>query len=142
MPKFKPTWVVCLLRTDSFKYECKVSHDVLVDGKMHKMSNTYRFTGRPLLYLIKDEEDYNEIIANPNFEDYELPEEKPVSAPSETTKQRKLRKRAEAKAAKEKAKKLKEDEKKELKPVPAEQTDGADTITERPESDSEAPGEE
>ena len=50
---------------------------------------------------------------------------------SETTKERKLREKAEAEANKEAAK-----EDTPLEVVPAEQTDGADTINERPQSDS------
>ena len=97
-------------------------HDVTVDGKTHRMANTYRFVGKPLLYLIKNEEDYNELVANPNFEEY-VTEDKGVSAPSETTKERKLREEAEANVDKD------------LTPVPAAQTDGANSINERPVAD-------
>ena len=128
MGSFKPKWVKCVLNTDSYKYECTTPHKVMMDKKEHVITNTYRFTGKPLLYLIKDEDDYNEIIANPKFIDYVEPEEKPESMPSETSKERKLREQAENEAAKA-------DKETEMKTVPAAQTDGIDSITERPEAD-------
>ena len=136
MAEFKPKPIIFNGTTDSYKYQCKNIHDVTIDKKVHKISNNYRFN-RDVPYLIKNQEDYDELIANDMFDDYVEPEEKPVSAPSETSKERKLREKAEAKADKEAVKKAKEDkEEKPLKIVPAKETDGADTITERPQSDS------
>lgn len=123
MSKFKPKWVMCILKTDSFKIECSIKHEIVLEGKKpFETSNTYRFTGRPLKYLIKNEADYNELMANPNFRDYVEPSVMPVSEPSETTKDRKLREEKEAEEAKA------------LNVVPASQTDGINSINERPES--------
>ncbi len=128
MGKFKPKWVECVLNADSFKIECSTKHEVVLEGKKpFSASKTYRFTGKPLKYLIKNEADYNELINNPNFRDYVEPSEMPVSEPSETSKQKKLRKQKEAKKAKDEAEKL--------KVVPASQTDGVDSISSRPESE-------
>ena len=95
MAKFKPKWVVCLLSRDSYSYKCNNVHK----NDMGEYSNTYRFMGKPLRYLVKDKEDYNELMGLDIFEDYEAPGEIEESAKSETTKERKLREEAEAKAA-------------------------------------------
>ena len=126
MKDFTPKWIVCLKNTDSYKYECKTHYEKVMDGKVHTICNTYRFVGKPLRYLIKKKEDYDEMISLPIFEDYVAPSEKPVSAPSETPKQRKLREAAEAKANAESNTPV---------PVPASQTDSAESITDKPESD-------
>ena len=94
MAKFTPTWIICTKEIG--RYSCKNVQEVVLDGKIHKVNNTYRLnSGVP--YLIKNETDYNEMIELDIFEDYEEPEEKAVSAPSETTKEKKLREREEAK---------------------------------------------
>ena len=129
--RFEPKMVECVLSTDSFKIECSTKHEVVVKGQEpFKVAMIYRFTGKPLRHLIRYEEDYDELMANPNFRDYVEPSEKQVSEPSETPRAKKLREQKEAKDA---AKVLKEA--KPLKVVPASQTDGANSITQRPESD-------
>ncbi len=95
MAKFKPKWVVCNLKSDSYKYSCKA----IQTNELGEYSNNYYFTGKPLTHLIRNKADYNELISLDIFSDYEPSGEKEESAKSETTKQRTLRKEAEAKAA-------------------------------------------
>ncbi len=97
MAKFTPTWVRCLQPGDSYRFECTTGHP---DANGDLIPNTYRFSGKPLKYLIKNEADYKELVALPIFEDFEAPEEEEVSAPSETTKEKKLREQKENEDAK------------------------------------------
>lgn len=97
MKQFVPKPIICTQNSLTYKYTCKNIH---LNGQGHPMTNTYRFN-KGVPYLIKNQEDYDEIIALPIFEDYKTPEQKAESVKSETTKQRKLREKAEAKANKE-----------------------------------------
>ncbi len=134
MANFKPKWVECVLNTNSFKFECLTPHEVVLEGKKpFSAAKVYRFTGKPLKYLVKNEADYDEMMENVNFRDYVEPSEEPVSEPSETPRAKKLREQKEAKEAKEELKKGKDS--KTLKIVPASQTDGVNSIDKRPESD-------
>lgn len=99
---------------------------MIMGGKVHPVTNTYRLnSGVP--YLVKNKEDYEEMIESGLFNDYEVPSQAPESKPSETSKERKLREQKEAKAAK---KKLEDAD--SMKVVPVEQTDSASSIKERP----------
>ena len=123
---FKPKKIICLIKTDRFKYTCKNIH---LDEQKHEINNTYRFN-KGVPYLIKNKEDYDELIAIDMFEPYE--EKK------ETAKEKKAREKAEKEA--EEGKKLEDSEedndlKDEPEAVPAEQTDGADSITKRPDAE-------
>lgn len=95
MAKFKPKWVVCNLKSDSYKYSCKA----IQKNELGEYSNSYYFTGKPLTHLIRNKADYDELVSLDIFSDYEPSGEKEESAKSETTKQRTLRKEAEAKEA-------------------------------------------
>ena len=72
--EFKPKKVICLLKGDSFKYTCKNIH---LDSQGHEVNNTYRFN-KGVAYLVKNQEDYDELIAQDMFEAYD-PEEKEVT---------------------------------------------------------------
>ena len=104
MGNFTPKVVICNLVKDSFMYRCKATH---LNEQGSSVSNSYLFTGKPLKYLVKVKEDYNEMIKLNIFEDYVEEDGETVSQKSETTKERKLRERAEAKSNKEAVKKNK-----------------------------------
>ena len=97
MKQFEPKKVICTQSSLTYKYECKNIHK---NELGHSITNAYRFL-KGVPYLIKNQEDYEEIIALNIFEDYVEPETIAKSVKSETTKERKLRKKAEAKRAKE-----------------------------------------
>ncbi len=122
---FEPKKIICLITTDRFKYTCKNIH---LDPQKHEINNTYRFN-KDVPYLVKNKEDYEEMLSLDMFEAYEEKIEK-----TETEKERKAREKEEAKKLEKDSKKNKEAEK-DLKTVPSEQTDGADSITERPVSE-------
>ena len=71
--EFKPKKVIYLLSGDRFKYTCKNIH---LDSQGHEVNNTYRFN-KGVAYLVKNQEDYDELIAQDMFEAYD-PEEKEV----------------------------------------------------------------
>ena len=108
MAKFEPKVIFCTLKRDSYKYLCKTH----TDENGNQVGERYQFSGN-MTCLVKNKEDYDELIALNIFEDYNTPEEAPVSVKSETTKERKLRERAEAEADKESVEKAKSEDLKE-----------------------------
>lgn len=122
--KFEPKKVICLANSDRFKYTCKNIHR---DAEGHEINNTYRFNqGVP--YLVKNLEDYEEMISLEMFKAFEEKEE--------TAKEKKEREKAEEKAKKAKEKAEKEAEAKkdseENKVEETKESDGADSIIEPP----------
>ena len=131
MKQFVPKPIICTQNSLTYRYTCKNIH---LNKLGHQITNTYRFN-KGVPYLIKNQEDYDEIIALPIFEDYITPEEKAESAKSETTKQRKVREKAEAKANKEAAEKSEKEKMTEAEMIdnPGDATGDEETTTGRPD---------
>lgn len=93
---FKPKQIILLHSAHSFKYVCQP----IEDKKGNKTAgNKYRFyKGVP--YLIKTKEDYEELIANSNFKDFDAK----VVEPTKSARQIAREKREAEKAESEKAK--------------------------------------
>jgi hypothetical protein len=87
--EYKPKLVICLAKGDSFKYTCKNIH---LDSSNHEVNNTYRFN-RNVSYLVKNQEDYDELINHDMFEAYS--EEEEVKEVKETKKEKKAREKKE-----------------------------------------------
>lgn len=61
---FKPKYVKCLIKTDRYKYTCKNIH---LDEQGHESNTVYRFNTK-MPYLVKNQEDYDELISLDMFE--------------------------------------------------------------------------
>lgn len=94
---FKPKKIICLIKTDRFKYTCKNIH---LDKQEHEINNTYRFN-KGVPYLIKNKEDYDELVSLDMFEDFK-------EEVKETAKEKRDREKAEKEA--EEAKKAEEEQ--------------------------------
>lgn len=106
---FKPKEVICSAKTDSFKYTCKNVH---LDEQEHEVNNTYRFN-KGVPYLVKNQEDYDELVNHDMFEAYDkivVPKIVPKVTKVESSREKKAREKAEAKDIKEQEELAKESE--------------------------------